>query len=137
MEINSSPPEQNGHHFVDNILMNEKCCILIWISLKFLPKDPINYILAMVQMMALCWSSEKPLSAPMLAQFTYAYMQDLGGGGGGGDELSPIQIWQRFKYDCNRIFVDLIAVCFYTFHNICALICKSFVTLLIRAKIFL
>ena len=35
-------PEQNGQHFADNIfkciLMNEKYCILIKISLKFVPK---------------------------------------------------------------------------------------------------
>ena len=37
MLINSSPYGQNGHHFTDNffkcILMNEKFCILIWISI--------------------------------------------------------------------------------------------------------
>ena len=37
--VNSSPPGQNGRHFPDDILscifMNEKFCILIKISLKF------------------------------------------------------------------------------------------------------
>ena len=44
--INSSPPEQNGHHFANNIFksifMNEKFCILIQISLKFVPKVAID-----------------------------------------------------------------------------------------------
>ena len=39
-------PGQNGHHFADDIFrcnfMNEKLCILIKISLKFVPKDPID-----------------------------------------------------------------------------------------------
>ena len=38
-------PQQNGCHFTDNIFrcifMNEKFCILIKISLKFVPKSPI------------------------------------------------------------------------------------------------
>ena len=44
--INSSPPGQNGHHFADDIFwsifMNEKFCILIEISLKFVPMGPID-----------------------------------------------------------------------------------------------
>ena len=44
--VNSSPPGQNGRHLTDDIfrcfLMNEKFCILIKISLKFVPKGPIN-----------------------------------------------------------------------------------------------
>ena len=44
--INSSPPGQIGHHFADDIFIcmfeNEKICILIEISLKFIPKDPID-----------------------------------------------------------------------------------------------
>ena len=44
--VNSSPPGQNGRHFSDNsferIFMNEKFCILIKISLKFVPNDPMD-----------------------------------------------------------------------------------------------
>ena len=44
--INSSPPEQNWHHFADDIFkcifLNEKCYVLIKISLKFVPKGPIG-----------------------------------------------------------------------------------------------
>ena len=43
---NSSPPGQKGHHFADDIFrcifVNEKLCVLIKISLKFVPKDPID-----------------------------------------------------------------------------------------------
>ena len=44
--VNSSPPGQNGRHFADDvfgcIFVNEEFCILIKISLKFVPKGPIN-----------------------------------------------------------------------------------------------
>ena len=44
--LNSSPPEQNGHHFADDIyrciFVNEKFCILIKISLKFVLKGPTD-----------------------------------------------------------------------------------------------
>ena len=44
--INSSPPGKNGHHFADDIFrcifVNEKICILIKISPKFVPKGPID-----------------------------------------------------------------------------------------------
>ena len=42
--INLFPPEENGCHFADvifrNIFANEKFCILIEISLKFVPNGP-------------------------------------------------------------------------------------------------
>ena len=54
--VNSCPPGQNGRHFADDIskciFMNEKFCILIRISQKFVPKSPIDYIPALVQIMA-------------------------------------------------------------------------------------
>ena len=44
--FNSSAPGRHGRHFTDNIFIhvfvNEKFCILIWISLKFVPKGPIE-----------------------------------------------------------------------------------------------
>ena len=50
--LNSSPPGQNGRNFADDIfrciLANEKFCILIKISLKFVPKDLINNNSALV-----------------------------------------------------------------------------------------
>ena len=50
--FNSSPPGQNGRHFADDsfkcIFVNEKFCILIKISLKFVPKGPIDNTPALV-----------------------------------------------------------------------------------------
>ena len=44
--LNASPPEQNGRHFAYDIFkcifMNEKFCISIQTSLKFVPKDSID-----------------------------------------------------------------------------------------------
>ena len=44
--ITSSPTGQHGRHFADDIvrciLLNEKFCILINISLQFVPKCPID-----------------------------------------------------------------------------------------------
>ena len=34
------PPEQNGHHFEDDIFTEETLNILIQISLKFVPRGP-------------------------------------------------------------------------------------------------
>ena len=50
--------------------MNEKFSILILISLNFAPKDPIDNKSALVQVMAWCQTGNKPLSEPMLTQFT-------------------------------------------------------------------
>ena len=44
--INFSSPGQNGHHFVDDvhrcIFVNKDLCILIRISLEYVPKGPID-----------------------------------------------------------------------------------------------
>ena len=44
----------------------KNCCILIEILMKFVPKGPISNIPALVQVMAWCWSSNKPLSESMM-----------------------------------------------------------------------
>ena len=44
-----------------------------------IPKGPINNIPALVQVMAWCRPGDKPLSGPMLTQFTDAYIATLGG----------------------------------------------------------
>ena len=79
LHVDSSPPGQNGCHFPEDIFkcifMNEKFCIVIQISLKFVPKGPINNIPALVQKMAWRGSCDKPLSEPMLTHFTDAYMR--------------------------------------------------------------
>ena len=51
-----------------------KICILIQISVKFVPNDPINNIPALVQIRAWHRIGDKPLSEPMLGQSTDTYM---------------------------------------------------------------
>ena len=63
-------PRKNGR-----IFLNENVSIAIKISLKFVPKGPINNILALVQIMAWRWSGDKPLSEPMMTSFADAYMR--------------------------------------------------------------
>ena len=53
--------------------MNEKFCILIQISLKFVPKDPIDNKSVLVQVMAWRRTGDEPVSEAMLTQFTNAY----------------------------------------------------------------
>ena len=78
-EFNSSPPGQNGRHFTDDIFrcsfFNEKFSILIRISLKFVPKDPIDNKWALGQEMVWRRIGDKPLAEPMLIQFTDTYMR--------------------------------------------------------------
>ena len=68
--FNTLRPGQNGWHFLDNIFkcifLNENVWIPIKISLKFVPKGPINNIPALVQIMAWRRSGNKPLSEPMM-----------------------------------------------------------------------
>ena len=56
------------------IFTNEKFCILFWISLKFVPKGPIDNNSALVQVMAWRQTRDKPLSEPVLSQFIEAYI---------------------------------------------------------------
>ena len=55
--------------------MEDEFCILTRISLKFVPKDPIDDKPALVKVMAWFQTGTKPLLEPMLTQFTYAYMR--------------------------------------------------------------
>ena len=57
------------------IFLNETFCNLIKISLKFVPRGPIDNNPALVQIMAWRRTGDKPLSEPMLTQFTDAYMR--------------------------------------------------------------
>ena len=43
-------------------------------SLKFVPKGPINNIPALVQIMAWCWPGDKPLSEPMMVKISDTYL---------------------------------------------------------------
>ena len=68
--LNTLRPRQNGRHFADDIFkcifLNENVWIPIQISLKFVPKSPINNIPALVQMMVWRRPGAKPLSEPMM-----------------------------------------------------------------------
>ena len=68
--INTLRPRQNDRCFADDtfkrIFLNENIIISIKISLKFVPEGPINNITALVQIMAWCRPSDKPLSEPRL-----------------------------------------------------------------------
>ena len=69
-EFSTLRPRQNGRLFADNIFkcifLNENVSISINISLKYVPKCPINNIPALVQIMAWCRPGYKPLPEPML-----------------------------------------------------------------------
>ena len=65
--------ETNRRHFADDIFkcifLNENVWIPTKISLKFVPKGPINNIPALVQIMAWRRPGDKPLSEPMMVSF--------------------------------------------------------------------
>ena len=72
--VNTLRPRQNGRHFTDGIFkcifLNENAWILIKISMKFVPKGPINNIPALVKIMAWRHPGDKPLSEPMMVSLT-------------------------------------------------------------------
>ena len=77
--LKSSSLHKNGRLFADDIfrciIVNEKFCSLVKMSLKFVPKGAIDNNPALVQKMACRRISDKPLSEPMLTRFTDAYMR--------------------------------------------------------------
>ena len=68
--VNTWRPPQNGGDFTDDvfkcIFLNENVWILLKISLKFVPKVPINNMPAFVQIIAGRRPGDKPLSEPMM-----------------------------------------------------------------------
>ena len=72
--VNTLRPRQNGRHFADDIFkcifLNENIWISIKISMKFVPKGPINNIPALVQIMAWRRPGDKPLSEAMMVILT-------------------------------------------------------------------
>ena len=72
--VNSLRPRQNGRHFADDIFkcifVDENVRIPIKISIKFVPKGPINNIPALFQIMAWRRPGDKPLSEPMMLSLT-------------------------------------------------------------------
>ena len=57
------------------IFLNVNDRILIRISLKFVPRSPIDNKPALVRVMAWRRTGDKPLPEPMFTQFTDAYMR--------------------------------------------------------------
>ena len=70
--FNTLRPRQNGHYFADDhfkcIFLNVYTWISVNISLMFVPKDQINNIPTLVQIMAWCWLGNKSLSEPMMVK---------------------------------------------------------------------
>ena len=70
ISINTLRPRQNGRHFASDIFkcifLNENVWILFKICLTFVPKGPINNILALVQIMAWRSPGDNPLSEPLM-----------------------------------------------------------------------
>ena len=68
--FNTFRPRQNVRHFADDsykgIILNENIWMPIKISLKFVPKGPINDIPVLVQVMACHLAGAKPLSETIL-----------------------------------------------------------------------
>ena len=68
--VNTLRPRQNGRRFADDtfkhIFLNEYVRTSIKISLKFVPKGPINNNPALVQIMAWRRSGDEPLSEPVM-----------------------------------------------------------------------
>ena len=69
-QVNTLRPRPNGRHFIDDIFkwifLEENVWISINISLKFVPRGPINNIPTLVQIMAWRQPGDKPLSEPMM-----------------------------------------------------------------------
>ena len=57
------------------IFLNENDRILIQISLKYVPRSPIDNKTALVQVMVWRRAGEKPLPGPMMTQLIDAYMR--------------------------------------------------------------
>ena len=76
--LNTLRSRQNGRHFPDDnfkcIFLDENMEIAINIALKFVPQRQINNITALVQLMAWHRPGDKPLSEPVMVQFSDAYM---------------------------------------------------------------
>ena len=70
--VNTLRPRQNERHFPDDtfkrIFLTGNVIISIKISLKFVPKGPINKIPALVQIMAWRRPGDKPLSEPTMVR---------------------------------------------------------------------
>ena len=119
--LNSLRSRQNGRHFADDslkcILLNENVWISLKISLKFVPEVRINYIPALVQLMAWHLPGNKPLSEAMMVslpmhicvtwpQWVKAWSEgawsQLVGGSGSKDVYIAIFGASYFWYQCDH-----------------------------------
>ena len=77
IDRHSSPSRQNRRHFADDIFkrifLNENVRISIQFSWKFVPKGLVDNKSALFQVMACRLFGDKPLSEPVLTQFTDTY----------------------------------------------------------------
>ena len=87
--INSFPLDKMAAILAEDIFkwifLNENDRIPIQISLKYVPRSPIDNKPELVQVMVWCRTGDKPLSEPMLIQFIDAYMRHYWG----GDDSNP------------------------------------------------
>ena len=116
--------DKNGHQFPDDILngifSNENIQISIKISLKFVPRSPINNIPALVQIMAWCRPGDKPLSEPVIvSRCSYASL--------GLNELrsfsSRNSTMEQSGHWLSTFIIYVIYITLYTLRNL-----KSFLT---------
>ena len=75
--INSSPPGEDVRHLANvifrRIFLNENVRISMQISLKCVPKGPVDNKSALVHVMVWRRTGDKPLPEAMMNQFTEAY----------------------------------------------------------------
>ena len=57
------------------IFINENDKFMIWVSMKFVPRSPIDNKPALVQVMTWHQTGDKSLPEPVMVQFTDAYMR--------------------------------------------------------------
>ena len=102
ISVNSSPLDkmaailQMTFSLFRCILVNEKFCILIQISLKFVPKGPIDNKSALVQVMAWRRPGNIPLSEPINANPVHWHIYAALG----GDEIIVIEFLQVNLKSC-------------------------------------
>ena len=72
--VNTLRPRQLLQSTYSNAFLNENFRIWIGVSLKVFPKGSINSTPALVQIIAWHWIDNNPLSKPMRAQVTDAYI---------------------------------------------------------------
>ena len=100
--VYSPLPWQNGHHFASWNAFSWMIFFWIRISLKFVPKCPIDYKPALAQVMAWRRIGDTPLSGAMLTRPTDVYMRHHGGRG------------VRCKTICSTVPLGLAVPCWFS-----------------------